>query len=414
MPELLIRPGINDHEVIQDLLAPGGAAILLPNRGPLIDRLVVDAHVAMVRPEFAEAAASAGIGVLIDPLTPLWQGELRPQDKWAKLPFGRAEELDPEGLSNPFTRKELTARVVSFQAEQGATAIIPPYPYVGSPNDPLFEIALDFIRRTARYMRETGIALPMVPLLCAQLQRFGGEKTWARGVERFVEVALDLGPESIAVCLSPAGHGADSYNKVLRLFATARHIKRTGARVVAWRQGVYGHGLVAAGLDGYETGIGTRELCNGAASVASRKPPKPGTKRKGGGPSVGIYFEPLRRSVSPRVGETLLGHRSLRPKVMCDDERCCPDGAASTLDQRRHHAVRSRAREMAALEAQPHAPWRLHQVAKDARAAQDLAIQANRVLREADIPEQLGTINMGSLAQVAEHIREQLTTSEAA
>jgi hypothetical protein len=204
------------------------------------------------------------------------------------------------------------------------------------------------------------------------------------------------------------------YNKVRRLFAAARHVKQTGVGVVAWRQGVYGHGLVAAGLDGYETGIGTREQCNIAGSIASRKPPKPGTKRRGGRPSVGIYIEPLRRSVSPRVGETLLGHRSLRPKVMCDDERCCPDGAASTLDQRRHHAVRSRAREMAALEAQPHVAWRLHQVAKDARAAQDLAIQANRVLREAGIPEQLGTANMASLAQVTEHLQAELSGTEAA
>ena len=414
MAELLIRPGLNDHEVIQDLLAPGGAAILLPNSRPLIDRLVVDAHVAVARPEFAEAASTAGIGLLIDPLTPLWQGELRPQDKWAQLPFGKAEAFGVERLANPFIRKELIARTVSFQAENGATAIIPPYPYVTSPADQLFDVALEFIRGTARYMREAGIALPMMPLLCAQLQRFGGEKSWRAGIERFAEVALDLGPESIALCLSPAGNGSDSYNKVLRLFETARHIKRSGVRVVAWKQGVYGPALVADDIDGYETGIGTRELCNIAASVASRKPPKPGTKRKGGGAAVGIYIEPLRRSVSPRVGETLLGHRSLRPKVMCDDERCCPDGAASTLDQRRHHAVRSRAREMAALEAQPHSAWRLHQVAKDARAAQDLAVQANRVLKEAGIPEQLGTSNMGALAQVAEHIREDIGRTEAA
>jgi hypothetical protein len=414
MAELLIRPGINDHEVIQDLLAPGGAAILLPNSRPLIDRLVIDAHVAQARPELAEAASAAGVGVLIDPLTPLWQGELRAQDKWAQLPFGTAQVLDGGRLGNPFVRKDLTARAVSFQADQGATAIIPPYPYVSGPNDPMFQVGLDFIRGTARYMREAGIALPMIPVLCAQLQRFGGEKSWRNGIDHFTNVAVDLGPESIALCLSPAGNGADSYNKVRRLFAAARHVKQTGVGVVAWRQGVYGHGLVAAGLDGYETGIGTREQCNIAGSIASRKPPKPGTKRRGGGPSVGIYIEPLRRSVSPRVGETLLGHRSLRPKVMCDDERCCPDGAASTLDQRRHHAVRSRAREMAALEAQPHVAWRLHQVAKDARAAQDLAIQANRVLREAGIPEQLGTANMASLAQVTEHLQAELSGTEAA
>lgn len=413
MSELLIRPGPNDHEVIQDLLAPGGAAVFLPRTRPLIDRLVVDAHVADARQEFADAATAAGVPVLVDPLTPFWQGELRERDKWALLPFGRSDKLDPMDLSNPFVKETLVSQVVDFQIGHGATAIIPPYPYVTSPADPFFDLALDFLRITARYMRQSGLALPVLPVLCAQLKGFGTEKTWVTGIDRFANAALDLGPEAIGVCMSPAGAGNDSYNKVLGLFRATRRVKQTGARVIAWRQGVYGPGLVAAGLDGYETGVGTRELCNVSSSIASRKPPKPGQKRGGGG-VPGIYLEPLRRSVSSRVGETLLGHRSMRPKVMCDDERCCPNGAASTLDQRRQHAVRTRARELAALEGQPHSSWRLHQIAKDARAAADLAVQANEVLRDAGIPEKIGTSGYDSLARVAEFLRESASDVEAA
>lgn len=403
MSELLIRPGPNDHEIIQDLLAPGGAAVFLPRARPLIDRLVLDAHVAKARPEFAEAANAAGVPVLVDPLTPFWQGELREQDKWVQLPFGRADKLDVSDFSNALATETLVAQVVDFQMECGATTIIPPYPYVTSPADPFFDLALGLIRVTARYMRQGGLALPVLPVLCAQLKGFGAERTWSAGIDRFTNVALDLGPEAIGVCMSPAGAGDDSYNKVLRLFASTRRVKQTGARVVAWRQGIYGPGLVAAGLDGYETGIGTRELCNVSSSIASRKPPKPGQKRGGGG-VPGIYLEPLHRSVSSRVGETLLGHRSMRPKLMCDDERCCPNGAASTLDRRRQHAVRTRAREMAALEDLPHTSWRLHQIAKDARAAADLAVQANEVLRDGGIPEKIGTSGYDALARVAEFL----------
>ncbi|HWF50475.1 MAG TPA: hypothetical protein VG294_07525 [Solirubrobacteraceae bacterium] len=398
---------------MQDLLAPGGAAVFLPRARPLIDRLVLDAHVAKARPEFAEAANSAGVSVLVDPLTPFWQGQLREEDRWARLPFGRAQKLDARDLSNSFNRETLVAQVVDFQIERGATAIIPPYPYVGSPADPFFDVALDFLRSTARYMSSNGLALPLVPVLCVQLLGFGTDRVWSTGIDRFASAALDLGPEGIALCLSPAGAGNDSYNKVLRLFMAARRIRRTGARVIAWRQGIYGPGLVAAGLDGYETGIGTRELCNVASSIASRKPPKPGQKPGGGG-VPGIYLEPLHRSVSSRVGETLLGHRSMRPKLMCDDDRCCPNGVASTLDQRRQHAIRTRARELAALEGQPHESWRLHQIAKDARAASDLATQANDVLRQASIPERIGTTGYESLARVAEFIRESASDEAAA
>ncbi|MGD1056734.1 MAG: hypothetical protein ABR992_04895 [Solirubrobacteraceae bacterium] len=412
MPELLIRPGINDHGVIQDLLAPGGAAVFLPRSRPIIDRLVIDAHVAALRPQFADAAGSVGVPVLIDPLTPLWQGELREQDKWSLLPFGRSRRLKPADL-NQFTIEQLTAQAVTYQAERGATAIIPPYLYASSVADPFFSISLDFMRATARFMSKAGIALPVMPVFCAQLKGLGAESTWADGIDRFTKTALDLGPEAIAVCLSPAGASGDSYSKVLRLFAAVRRVKRSGVRVIAWRQGIYGLGLVAAGIDGYETGIGTRERSDVSAVINSRKPPKPGKKQSGGSP-LGIYLEPLRRSFSSAIGETLLGHRGMRPKVMCDDERCCPNGAASTLDQRRQHAIRTRARELAALEGQPHMSWRLHQIAQDARAAGQLAVQANDVLKTAGIVQQIGTVGYQSLAQVADFLRAAAADARAA
>lgn len=414
MPELLIRPGENDHEVIGDLLTPAAGAILLPGARPLIDRLVLDAHVAAARPEFAETAREVGLPVLIDPLTLFWQGVLREKDKWSKLPFGDARKLSPEELSNPFRREQLVAATVDFQIDNGATAIIPAYTYASSPGDPFFQISLDFLRATSRYMGRNGIALPIIPIFCAQLQSFGPEKSWREGIDRFASVALDLGPEAIGVCLSPAGNlKDDSYNKVFRLFAATRRLKKTGTRIFAWRQGIYGPGLVAAGIDGYETGIGTREQAQLARAIGSRKPPKPG-KKSGGGGGPGIYLEPLRRSVSSKVGETLLGDRSMRPKVMCDDERCCPNGAGSTLDQRRHHAVRSRSRELAAIESQPQMTWRLHQIQKDARAAADLAVQANEVLKQAKIKERIGTPGYEALAGVMEFLLASAEDVEAA
>lgn len=352
--------------------------------------------------------------VLVDPLTIYWQGELREADKWSELSFGEAGKLTAAELRNPFRREKLVADIVDFEIEQGATAIIPAYTYASSPADPFFDVALDLLRATSRYMSRNGIALPLIPIFCARLQSFGPEKSWREGIDRFAGAALDLGPEAIGVCLSPAGSlGKDSYNKVFRLFAATRRVKKTGTRVFAWRQGIYGPGLVAAGIDGYETGIGTREQANLAQTISSRKPPKPG-KKPTGGAGPGIYLEPLHRSVISKVGETLLGHRSMRPKLMCDDERCCPNGAASTLDQRRHHAVRSRSRELAAIENQPHISWRLHQIGKDSRAAANLAVQANDVLKEAKIKERIGIPGYEALGGVMDFLQASAEEAEAA
>src|SRR4051794_37044110 len=125
--ELLIRPGMNDHDVIAELLAPGSAAMLLPGgRRIPVDRLVADAHIARKRPQLATAAASAGIPYMVDPLTHFWQGDLCDSDALASLPFGSPAARTPDDFTNPLTREDLLARVVDFEVEQGATLVIAP------------------------------------------------------------------------------------------------------------------------------------------------------------------------------------------------------------------------------------------------------------------------------------------------
>lgn len=412
MAELVIRAGQNDHDVVAGLLAAGGGAVYLPNQRPLIGRLVVDAHVAARRPNFADAAADAGIPMLVDPLTPLWQGELREEDKWAQLPFGQAQRLTADDLADRQRREKLVAQVVDFQLGQRATAVIPPYPYVESPSDPWFGRALELLRATAHYMKANAIGLPIAPILCAQLRSFGPEKSWRDGLTRFALTALDLGPQFLGLCLSPI-NGRDRYGKVFQLFQAARHLQSFGTSVIGWRQGFYGPGLVASGLAGYETGIATGEFCDVRSTIQGRKPPKPGQKRRGGG-GVGIFLEPLGRSVSAPAAQVLLGELSMRPKVMCDDERCCPHGPQSTIDHSREHAVRSRARVLANLDAMPHRTWRLQAVAKDARGAATLATQASRVLAKAGRKESLSVAGMDSLARVADHLRSEDASLRAA
>ena len=401
--ELLIRPGVNDHQVVADLLAPGGASVSLPTGRPVINRLVLDAHVAGQRPLLAQAAAGAGIPYVIDPLTYLLQGQVRPDDRWARLPFGRAPAMSHDELQSDGAKDSLVEAVVDFQLEAGATAVLPPYLYALSPDDPWFAISLDLVTRTALYMRRTGIHLPITPLLCAQLQGFGAEKTWPAGIDRFAEVALEVDPAAIAVCLSPAGSALDGYHKLVRLFSATDRLARTGVPILAWRQGIYGPALVAAGIQGYETGIGTREQCNMARATASCGPRRDGTKRTGGA-APGVFLEPLGRSVPMPVAQALLGDLRMRAKVMCDDEQCCPRGPTSTLEQHREHAVRSRARVLAALDSMPQRAWKLHRVARDARGAASLLGQANKTLAELGMRVKLSDTSATSLARVADHL----------
>lgn len=403
--ELLIRPARNDHEVVSDLLAPGGTGIMVGRQRPVISRLVVDAPVAARRAQFAEAAAGAGIPLLIDPLTPLLHGLLRDEDPWARLPFGQARPMAPSEFAARTDREHFVAEVVDFQLKHGATAVVPPYPYVSAPDDPWLLVALDWIRLTRTVMDKEGVALPLIPVVCGQLMKMGAEKAWNFGLDRLASTARDAGAQAIGLCLSPAGDGKDSYHKVWRLFLAMSHLKAvSGLRVIAWRQGIYGPALVAAGIDGYETGIGISEQSNIRSNIAARRPPKPGQKPGRGG-AAGVFVEPLGRSLNPRVARRLLEDHSMRAKVMCADERCCPQGATSTLERPREHAVRSRARDLATLAALPARSWRLNHVAMNAQSAVTLANQANRLLAKVDEPLRIKTTSLEALARVAEELR---------
>ncbi len=392
MSELLIRASMNDHLVVGDLLAPTTGP-RLARRRPSIDQLVADAHVAAARPTLSDFAQGAGVPYLIDPDTFFLQSGVSPDDRWALLPFGHSEPV----AASDVKVNRLVADVVEFQLESGATTVVPPYFYATSPTDPWFVLSLRLIDETAEYLRDNDIHLPVMPFLCVQSHTFGNQLTWASGVDRFVERAKQVDGSTVALCFSPAGNGEDGYGKVRRLFDASWHVKESGLRVVAWRQGIYGPGLVAAGLDGYECGIGTGEQTNIPRQQSSRKPKDNGDHNGGGGSR--IFIETLGRSVSRKVGEILLGDTAMKPKVMCDDEGCCPS-VVSTLDKPREHAVRSRARLLAALLEQPAARWRLNHISREATLASTIATQANRVLEKEGVKERIKTRNLDALAQV--------------
>ncbi len=398
MAELLIRAAMNDHLVVGDLLAPATGPRLARRRPP-IEHLVADAHVAEARPTLSDAAQASGVPYLVDPNTPFLQTGVAEDDKWAQLPFALSDPVRPGG----FDVDRLVADVVEFQLDKGATTIIPPYFYASSPADPWFVVSLRLIDETVEFLRTNDVRLSVLPVLCAQLQSFGNHLGWPAGVDRFAERVKGAGVASVALCFSPAGAGTDGYAKVRRLFDAARRVKDSGLRTVAWRQGIYGPGLVAAGLDGYECGIGTGEQANVARQQSSRKPRDDGGH--GGGGGAGIFIETLGRSVPRRVGQALLGETAMRPKVMCDDEGCCPTVRA-TLEKPREHAVRTRARLLAAVAEQPAARWRLNHVAREATLAATLAAQANSVLESEGIKERIKARNLEALAQVASELAE--------
>jgi hypothetical protein len=400
-PELLIRPSLNDHKVVEDLLAP---RVGLGSRP--ISRLVLNAPDAPRRKLFSELAAETGTPLVIDPLTTLLQCEVDEEDPWVhEVDFGRAAALDSQALGSPFVLDKLVSEVVEFQVNNGATVVIPPYFYADKPESPEFEASISAIGRTARRLRADGIALPIMPLLSVQLRSFLHGPGWQATLDRFATAAVDVGPQAIAVQFSPVGDGSESYGKILNLILGMRHIRSAGVPTIAWRQGVFGPALVAAGLDGYECGMGIGEQAKARAFMGSRKPRK---KTGKGFSSEGVFLAGLGRSLPRKVAQLLLEDRSVRGRLLCDSMRCCPQGADSMMASKgRPHAVRARSRGLQELAEIPNMDWRLHHIGKEAASGFVAATKANEVLARAEVPNRVKPGSYASLEQVVDYLRKQ-------
>lgn len=367
--ELLIRAGLNDGRLIEDLLARHSS----PFHQPSLSRVVVDAQTTVETDVFHNAAQSAGVSFVVDPQTILLQGTVRDGDRWLQLPYGASEPVDVSAWSGDGSEIDaLVEKVVVTQIQAHATVIMPPYFVVDRPDSPVLDLGIEAVAKTAAFCSRNGIGLKLMPLLCAQIKTFGPENTWAAGIDRFATTLRDLPIDSVAACLGPAGDGDDSVSKVTNVFNSLIRLQNmSGHPVVAWRQGVLGPGLVAAGLSGYECGAGIGEQSQPTQMKRAHE-------KKGGGPG-GIYLEPLGRSVGYAPARILLANLALRPKIMCDVESCCPS-VSDTLDNPKPHAIRTRARQLRRVDEMGDRRWRLNHIAIAARAAHTLAVQANKVL----------------------------------
>lgn len=402
MGQLFLRPAQNDHEVLGDLLAPGGMPPFRGVRPGVVGGLIVNAQTIHVRPIYSTLAATARLPLIIDPATYFLQGLLREADTWTSLPFGKAARVSPADLTPPSKRRELVERVVDYQLEHGVSAVVPPYFYAQGPGDPWFRLTVDLAAMTQDYVEEIGVQQPLFPILCGQLRAFADDDAAALAVGFFSSTVERLNTMAVGLCVSPVS-ATDSYGKVLSLFRLALSLQRKGHQVVAWKSGFYGPALVAAGLDGYETGIGTAEMCNIPSSISARKP-RDG--KKNGGSPPGVFLDLLNRSIPAQAAEVVFSHLPLRARLLCSDERCCPHGVSSTLDNARHHAVRARARTLDSLNEIPHPAWRLHKASRAAEQSVLLSKQVDELLSKEGIGLSLKTRGLEALARVTAHLRD--------
>lgn len=378
MSELIVRAGHNDHRVIEELL--GDPAALPARSARHLRRVVVDAVTATSSTLYATATREAGVQLLVDPLTALLTSAQDPGDTWAALPFtGGPRQRHIGEFQTGAVRADLIEKVVQFQLDHGATAIIPPYLHLPRPSGPEAAIVAKLVRETTHYVHSgLGMNLAIFPVLSVNRAGVPLDRTdWEAGIGRLLRTMTRCADGSpFALALS----GSAKLNTT-NIHKRARIWRRTAAigPFIAWNAGDLGPLAVTMGASGYETGMCRAERYDAISQARNRAP---GSKEPG--PRwAGAYVDVLGRSLTlSALKQFAAGRGPMQGDLSCTDVACCARGLETMLGAgRRQHAARRRLDDLDTLDTITARGWKLHHLHGKASAA---AHAARRIRAAAD------------------------------
>jgi len=395
MAELLIRASLRDQALLRRIF---GTDTQQPRASLRPDRIVVDAHVPARTSEFSQIARQSGVAFIVDPQTYLFQDAQPVGDRWSSLPFGLPRALTPEEASRPVFLSDLTRRVVDYQVLHGATAIIPPYVHIDRPASQWIDVQAAMWDYARAYLDNEAIALPVLAVMAfgwRVLQPVNG--TSALGP--MMRALADLAPRELALAASKIDDGARPDERAMDLVLMVEQL-RNDHSVVLWQQGRLGELGIAAGAQGYETGIGWRERCDLPATMSSRR------RAQSGGPLSGrpVFVASLGRSVDKRSLEEICHHRDIWTRLICTDTECCPDGGRAILDNGRAHTLVQRARRLSELGRIETPVWRWQNLAEAADRGLELASRINRLAQTSSAITRVDTRALLAISNVS-HLR---------
>lgn len=363
--QLTVRVSASDELLVRRLygLLPGN--VRAPFRP---DRLVVDAQVPLSTngAHLSGAARAAGVPFLIDPETYYLQDIQHAGAPWCAVPYAQTAAATPTELMNADNQAALVKSVVDYQLAHGATAVIAPYVHIERPTPGWVQVQAGLWRRTADYIQEAGINLPVIALVAIGWRCLHP----IRGVPALKDMwdALDdLAPDEVALAASKVHMGANPADRIAELLMLVGDLATTYPMVTMWQQGLLGEACVIQGAAGYECGIGWRDTCDLQSRKSQHR--SPGSGHPGARPT---YIHELGRGVPKRRLELARTKRKTWARLVCPFPDCCAPAGADLLGDARQHSVVARARELAQLDATHATRWRWNRLTE--RLADGLAI----------------------------------------
>ncbi|GAB3774414.1 hypothetical protein FB382_003744 [Nocardioides ginsengisegetis] len=369
MTELVLRAGHNDHVVLNELLTDPAA--LPPRHSRYIRRVVVDATAVVHEDGFTRAAYAAGTQLLIDPQTMFLTSRQDPTDNWADLPYATSAPVDPRALLDADARAELIESVVEFQLDHGATGIMPPYLHLTDFAGSAAQVQRLLYKETASHLTSLGLMFALFPVISVDQRAVSLDPAaWQLGLGRVLRAAhrIATGPVGLGLSMT-TGPNVTNLHAATRIWRRAASV----GPFLAWHAGESGLLAVTMGADGYEVGMCSGERYDVRGKQSSRaQASSPGPRY------IGAYVDSIGRSLGLSSVRSLAEVAGVHQgELGCLDSNCCPRGFDSMLGPgRRQHAVRSRLRDLEALDAIGTRTWRLRHLSDRAR---DSVVSARRI-----------------------------------
>ena len=328
------RLGRADHKVAEDFVV---------HRPAGVNGIWLDAHNLRFQGGVIEAAKTAGLEVLVEPLTErLVVKGFAP----SALPYAMDGPVDLAALLCGEGVESWVAVVVGTQLET-ATTLVPPHFY--SDNDDVAQLNVDLATRTlARFDR------PIRAVLVASRDYLATNGT----AQRLAELYADAGVEAIELRLSPVGGEDESIGKVRSSLDIVGAFADAVSDVYLGHQGQLGQTALALGLvRGFSVGVGMHEHVNHAGVINRQTHPKPPDEEGASfGPTAGVHLTEAAATVPRGMARALYEDRSIRTRLACPLGLCSTrvDGPVREI---RGHYLHARAHSVATLESRP-APWR--------------------------------------------------------
>ena len=291
--------GRQDHKKVEDFLSrrPAGVA-----------GISIDASLIRYQAAATEAARTANVDVVIEPLTErlVWPG-FEPDG----LPYYEGHPIDLVRLrGSRAARDDLVEQVLDVQHDI-ATRLVPPHFYVE--DDASAELNLRLARHATRLAGST----PVRPILVIK-------RKYAIAVAtQLAEAYAQLGLDDIDLRVTPFGGDDESAQKIRSVFDVADAFRAAGVEVVLGCSGNIGQAAVALGhAYRYSVGVGMKEKVDHVTAMSRQARPADDDDNAGRfGPQAGVYLPGPAATVRRPVAHAMLADRDIRTRMVVASDR---------------------------------------------------------------------------------------------